>query len=140
MFHLLGVKGMRNTLFPRKSDLVCLGEEIFIVQAAIVCLGHDLLEDTEITEEDLNREGFPVNVVNAIDLVTKKEGVSYKNYLKFIAMDELAYQAKISDTNFNLQQSLMDSNFNRIAKYGKQLELLAKYRQEFLGNSVSWNL
>src|SRR4026209_2917785 len=45
----------------------------------IVAVLHDVVEDTKVTFEDLKREGFPDDLLNALDCVTKREGEAYED-------------------------------------------------------------
>lgn len=101
-------------------------EDWFLGQ--ISCLGHDLIEDTYVTKEYLKDKGFDERVVEAIDLVTKKEGLSYKDYLRKLSENELAWKVKVSDTYSNMTQSMIDSDDKRVRKYSSQLELLYKFK------------
>lgn len=99
------------------------------LKLSIASFGHDLEEDTTVTSEYLVSEGFDIDVVWAIDLVTKKEGVGYKDYLRLLSTDPLAWQVKVADTYSNLTESIKDGNIKRSRKYSKQLELLYKFKE-----------
>lgn len=71
-------------------------------QAQLVGLMHDLVEDTDVTLEDLQAQGFPQEVVEAVGLVTHDTQVdSYAEYVIRIRNNELARQAKLSDLRDN---------------------------------------
>ncbi len=99
--------------------------------AEYACLGHDLLEDTEVTASQLRFKGVPEEAVIAIDLVTKKHGLAYKQYLRNICVNELAFEVKVADTYSNMTHSMKDGNFTRVKKYSNQLNLLYNYREQF---------
>ncbi|MDF2572046.1 MAG: hypothetical protein K0R55_3650 [Sporomusa sp.] len=42
----------------------------------IVALLHDVVEDTSLTLIDLRNEGFPDRIVEAVDAITKRSGIS----------------------------------------------------------------
>lgn len=97
------------------------------------CWLHDILEDCpSVTIELLEEEGFPVEVINAIVLLTKEEGYSYNEYLRNITKDDLAFSVKVADTFSNLQESLKTGEVKRIRKYSIQLDRLYKFRGEML--------
>lgn len=87
---------------------------------------HDVLEDTEATGETLIIAGVSQELVVAIELLTKKCGQGYKDYLEAIIANELAREVKICDTMANLTQSVKKNNAKRIAKYTRQLAILSK--------------
>ena len=65
---------------------------------------HDVVEDTDITIADLRAEGIEDDVLEAVDLLTHREGVSYEDYVKKIVMsgNETAIQVKLNDLHHNL--------------------------------------
>ena len=92
--------------------------------ARLVGLMHDLVEDTEVTLEDLRQRGFAESVVAAIDLVTHRSPDSYADYVVRLKSNSLAKQAKLSDLrdNASLERVLYragsaDSDLRRIQRY-----------------------
>ena len=45
---------------------------------------HDVIEDTELTLEDLREYGFSEEVLKAVDVITKKKGQDYQTYLNSV--------------------------------------------------------
>lgn len=123
VYHLYSVMKISEKLFKTNND-----QDYFFL--LITCLGHDLIEDTEVTKEYLLSQGFDPNVVEAIVLVSKTKEVSYKEYLKQLSQDKLAWRVKVCDTYSNLTESIKDNNARRVRKYSSQLELLYKYKGE----------
>lgn len=62
---------------------------------------HDVLEDTNVTLEFLRDYGFPENVLTAIDVLTKKKGQDYQDYLVNVKSNELARVVKLADLRHN---------------------------------------
>ena len=75
----------------------------------IVALLHDVLEDSDLTTDDLVEYGFPVEIVKAVKVLTKKQGVSYDIYLAEVKKSKVARRVKIADIMHNM-------DLNRIAK------------------------
>lgn len=117
MRHLLNVCDVYETLIRDEYDN-------YQAEVLMACIGHDLLEDTDVTKEGLLTKGFPVDVVTAIDLVTKKPEVPYEEYISKIGENELAFNVKVCDTYSNLTESLKDGNKRRIMRYATQLQKL----------------
>lgn len=93
-------------------------------QAQLVALLHDLVEDTEVTIEDLRSKGFDAAVIAAIDLVTHREADSYADYVVRLKMDPLAREAKLSDLRDNAsltrvlyRQQKLPGDLERIQRY-----------------------
>ena len=57
-----------------------LAEQMKDEQTTIVALLHDVVEDSDITLEDLKEEGFDNKVLEAIILLTHGKDVKYENY------------------------------------------------------------
>ena len=70
-----------------------------------VALLHDVVEDTEITIDKLKEYGFPIDVVEAIDTLTKKDNQDYAEYMRGIAENELALDVKIADLTHNMDKT-----------------------------------
>ena len=58
------------------------------IDEKIVALLHDVVEDSSTTIEDLAKEGFPANILKSVELLTKKKGEPYKDYIKKILIRE----------------------------------------------------
>lgn len=58
---------------------------------------HDVVEDTEVTLDDLRAAGFAEGVVRAVDLVTKKPGQVVEDYFSAIRVDPVARVVKTAD-------------------------------------------
>ena len=88
-----------------------------------VCVAylHDVLEDTNVSVQDLYDAGVPANIVVAVIVLTKHEGISYDDYLKNIKNNELARRVKIADMLSNLADS---PSIKQIRKYAKGLLFL----------------
>ncbi len=83
---------------------------------------HDVLEDTHMTKQDLLDAGIPENVVEAVVIMTKTEGVSYSDYLVKVKENPIARVVKIADMNSNLADTPTPK---QIAKYAEGLKFLA---------------
>lgn len=88
---------------------------------------HDILEDTECTEEFL-RAIFDKDIVDAVVALTFLHGnlaETKDEYLIRCRSNGLAKTVKMHDTFCNLSESLKRQDVKRIVKYGKQLAVLA---------------
>jgi (p)ppGpp synthase/HD superfamily hydrolase len=94
----------------------------------IVALLHDVLEDSDVSPEELAKLGFTHSIINSVLLLTKKDGVDYEEYLKQIKRDSRARYVKIADLKHNLNISRIpnptDEDFKRLDKYKKSLAFL----------------
>lgn len=72
--------------------------------ATCVALLHDLIEDhAELySYEKLEEIGFPIEVIEALKLLTHKKNVPYMRYIELISKNEIARLVKIQDLKHNL--------------------------------------
>lgn len=68
----------------------------------IVAILHDVVEDSEVTLDDLRADGFSDEIVDAIDHVTRRGGESYEAFIERIAPHPLARRVKIADLEDNM--------------------------------------
>lgn len=71
------------------------------VKQKIIALLHDVLEDTSITVEDLKKEGFHDDIIEAIIALTRKKGETYTEFCERVAKNILAIDVKIADIKEN---------------------------------------
>lgn len=69
--------------------------------AQIVGVLHDVVEDTEVTLDDLRREGFSEQVITSLFILTHTKDKTYESYIKDIAKDHIATQVKLADLQDN---------------------------------------
>ena len=75
-----------------------------------VCLAllHDTVEDSNITFEDLIKEGFNENIINALKLLTHNDDTPYMEYIKRIKENPLAKRVKLADLYHNSDLTRLD--------------------------------
>jgi len=93
-----------------------------------VALLHDVMEDSDMTAEDLLAAGLPAEVVEAVEILTKKKGQDYQKYLAAVKTNELARVVKIADLKHNSDLSRLSNITNldneRVQKYAKAIQYL----------------
>lgn len=67
------------------------------LEAKMVAVLHDVVEDTSVEFDDLERAGFSATVLAAVRCVTHDQGVSYADYVVGCLADPIARQVKLSD-------------------------------------------
>lgn len=67
-----------------------------------VGLGHDLLEDTDTTVEELYSFGYTNDEVKAIKLLTRTKNITYKEYIKTLSENKICIEVKLADLTHNL--------------------------------------
>ena len=79
----------------------------------IAALFHDLLEDTDATEEEILKYGSP-EILKAVKLLTKKKGYDMWEYINAIKQNPIAFSVKAADRLHNLQCAIItDEEFKR---------------------------
>ncbi len=66
-----------------------------------VALLHDVVEDTDITLDDLKSKGFPDEVIKVIALMTHKDSDDYFDYIRALKDNTLARKVKLADLAHN---------------------------------------
>ena len=81
-----------------------LAEQMDDEISCTVALLHDVVEDTDLTFDDLAKE-FPDSVIEVLKLLTHKEGVEYFDYVRNIKTHPLAVKVKLADIAHNSDES-----------------------------------
>lgn len=109
-------------------------------EAMAVGFLHDILEDTPTTLEHLERLGFSNYVINAVNMLSRRDGESYRTYINRVKQNDMALRVKIADLTDNLRHDRVrnlwgPSKFARKTKgmYEQYLSyLLMLYVEEYL--------
>ena len=95
----------------------------------IGALLHDIVEDTEVTVPDLKNLKFSKEVIEAVDVITKKKDQEYFSYLKSIKDNSIAKKVKIEDLKHNSDlkrlRSITQKDIDRAIKYKKAIDYLS---------------
>ena len=84
-----------------------LAEQMTEEISACVALLHDVVEDTDVTFEELAQE-FPKEVIEALRLLTHAEGTDYLEYVKAIKANPVARAVKLADIAHNSDESRLE--------------------------------
>jgi GTP diphosphokinase / guanosine-3',5'-bis(diphosphate) 3'-diphosphatase len=75
----------------------------------IVALLHDVVEDTDVTLDELRELGFDKEIIDAIDAITKRPGERYADFILRCKANPLARKVKLADIDDNMEdQSALD--------------------------------
>ena len=89
---------------------------------------HDVIEDTELTLEDLYEYGLSKEVIEAVDIITKKRGEDYQSYLNSVKKNKLARAVKLADLRHNSDLTRLtkvtEKDIERKEKYQKAINFL----------------
>ena len=108
-----------------------LAEQMTDEYTTCAALLHDVVEDTDVTFEELEKE-FPAQVITALRLLTHDDSVDYFDYVRNLKSDPIARAVKLADLRHNsdLSRYLTEDQRNdpkvvqRMEKYAKAIALL----------------
>lgn len=117
-----------KTGLPYIYHPIHLAEQMQDEATTCVALLHDVVEDTDITVEQLSQEGFPQEVLEAIQLMTHAPEVPYMDYVREIKKNPIASAVKLADLRHNSDMSRLDvvddKAVTRVEKYHRAIDLL----------------
>ncbi len=99
-------------------------EKGFNIDYQIAALFHDLLEDTDATEEEILTHGNE-EILKAVKLLTKKKPYSMADYMGAIKDNEMACAIKEADRLHNLRCALVADD---------------KFKRKYIMETVDWYL
>ena len=72
-----------------------------------VALLHDVVEDTDVTFEQLSKD-FPDEVLESLKLLTCPDNADYFEYIRGIKANPLAVKVKLADIKHNMDESRVE--------------------------------
>jgi (p)ppGpp synthase/HD superfamily hydrolase len=96
----------------------------------MVAVLHDIIEDTDVTLDDLRKAGYPDRIVEAVDAISRRKdaGESFSQYIQRVRKNPLATKVKIADLkdNSNLDRLPKVEAFDlkRLDRYNRALQYL----------------
>ena len=88
-----------------------------------IALGHDVVEDTKTTWEDLRAAGMSERVIAGIQALTKMPGQTYDEYKAAVFANPDAMRVKMADLRHNTDirrlKGIRDKDIERMVKYQK---------------------
>ena len=110
-----------------------VAEQMMTEETVVVALLHDVVEDTELTLDDIRAQGFPESVVEALSLLTHDDAVPYLDYVAAVKKNPIARAVKLADLKHNSDCSRLDNidekTEKRIKKYQDAIALLKENPQ-----------
>ena len=107
-----------------------LAEQMDDEISTVCALLHDVVEDTDLTLENLSEMGFPAEVTEVLALLTHAPDVPYMDYVKQISTNPVATKVKIADLTHNSDVTRLDEvdeyAVKRGQKYADALKLLTE--------------
>lgn len=105
-----------------------LAEQMETEETVCAALLHDVVEDTDMTFEQLTEHGFSDDVMEALRLLTHDDDVPYMDYVREIKKNPIARAVKLADLRHNSDMTRLDVvdeyAFKRAEKYRQAIEIL----------------
>lgn len=111
--------------FPYINHAMRVMDKMDTEEEKIVAVLHDVMEDTEMSVSDLRAEGFSREVLEALTILTKRNVMTYFDYIEDIAGSELATKVKIAEIEDN-------KDIRRVKKMSFQTYTLEQRAQKAL--------
>jgi len=87
----------------------------------IIAVLHDVVEDSDLTLDDLRALGYDETIVGAIDSLSRREGETYEAFIQRVRQNPLAVTVKLADLadNMDLRRNrlLQDTDLERLQRY-----------------------
>ena len=105
-----------------------LAEQMESEEAVTAALLHDVVEDTDVTFEDLKEQGFSQPVLDAVALLTHDPEVPYLEYVAALKSNPIAKAVKLADLAHNSDLTRIDEvterDLKRVERYREAMALL----------------
>ena len=112
----------------RTAINIAEAEHADIQVVALAALLHDVAEDSDCTIEDLKKEGFSADTIEALRLLTHEKSVPYMDYIAALKGNPIARKVKLADLAHNSDIGRLvivtDKDLKRMEKYQKARNLL----------------
>lgn len=106
---------------PYILHLLYVMNKIDDLKCKIVGVFYDILEDTDITRNDLLNYGFSEDIVIAVEVLTKSKNQKYMEYIENIKCNDIARRVKLIDLKHNMDLTrlyeISDKDLKRTVKY-----------------------
>lgn len=111
-----------------------LAEQMQTETETVCALLHDVIEDTDLTPDDLVKMGFGQDILTVLQLLTHDPSVPYMTYIETLAVHPVARKIKIADLRHNSDRSRLDCIDEKVIarekKYQKALAYLCDHYDE----------
>lgn len=109
------------------QHLIFVQNHVSSEEGKIVAMLHDIIEDTDIVEQDLKDKGFSDTIINAVKCLTK-DSSDRLSYLARVKKNEIAREVKIADLMHNSMVARYKSptikNVDKCIHYLEELKYL----------------
>ena len=108
--------------FPYVIHLLKVYSGVSDYTEKVCALLHDIIEDTDVTYDDLRDVGYNEEIIEILSILTKLKGEDYRDYIERIISSENSHamNIKLSDLRHNMDSSRIknptQNDYERITK------------------------
>lgn len=92
------------------------------IRLQIIGVLHDVIEDTDVSLEQLSYIGFPNEIVESLKYLTRDKSIPYFTYIENVKKNDLARQIKLADLKDNMRDGCPPNLLKRYKKAYKMLK------------------
>lgn len=104
----------------------------YLVAAALL---HDVVEDTSLTLDDLAAAGFPDKTIYLVDVMTRQNDETYKEYIQRVGRHPAAIPLKLADLSDNMDPNRATTPMLRGMiknRYEESVTFLERIQRQYL--------
>ena len=107
-----------------------LAEQMTDEATTVVALLHDVVEDTDTTFQDLEKQGFGEEIISALRLLTHDKNTPYMDYVAEIKKNKIATAVKLADLRHNSDLTRLETVDEKALKRKEKYEKAIKFLEE----------
>lgn len=96
------------------------------IEEKIVAILHDVMEDTDVTSDDLRQAGIPDSLISELNVLIRSPNMDYDKYIERISHFSIASAVKLAD----LKDNMDITRLNEITE--KDIERLRIYHRSYV--------
>lgn len=105
------------------------------MQLMAIAIMHDLVDDCDVSLDDLREHGFSDRVIEGVWLLSNVEGLPYEDYIQRMLYSQDAMRVKLADLRHNADirrlKGLTDKDLLRMRKYHSMHVKLTETLKQF---------
>jgi (p)ppGpp synthase/HD superfamily hydrolase len=115
--------------------LFLMNQLLFDLQLAAIAIMHDVIEDSNMTIDELFDMGFSVRVLKVLELLTHNPTDTYQTYIEKMKDNYDVIRVKRKDIDHNSRTTRLKGftikDTDRMAKYHNAFMILGEYKKKF---------
>jgi (p)ppGpp synthase/HD superfamily hydrolase len=125
-YHYETIRRFNSEPYCNHPIAVARAVKDFGLKYETVALLHDIIEDTEMTEELLRKYPFTEDIIQAVIAITHFNSESHDEYITRCNKNKIARIVKIADMLHNIKDFHIHGKEDKICRLTKQILYIAK--------------